>query len=262
MSNASVLVDKFFTHPEQMIWVKVTPALIMDLNLRLPSWHGWMKLFEATWNWRHSPMTFSISLPTVLRRTIGLKALEELYNFLLGLRMITIVDFLKCEGQWPTSIQVLAMLMMTFRHSSSLKIHFKWPYDNLSGPGADKLLQLERVSLSSSFEKVGQDKIGLLLISLRMLILTWQWSVLLNVEWRAFQRSSISRHWQSSYLIDLMAGNLYLLTQLISSQVLWQPLITKTNDHTSGKSLKSDIKRKVHKRTWQGVSAKLASYIY
>jgi len=44
--------------------------------------------------------------------------------------------------------------------------------------------------------------------------------------------------------------------------VLWQPLITKTNDHTSGKSLKLDIKWKVHKRTRQEVSAKLESYIY
>ena len=44
--------------------------------------------------------------------------------------------------------------------------------------------------------------------------------------------------------------------------MLWQPLITKTNDHTSGKSLKVDIKWKVHKRTRQGVSAKLESYIY
>ena len=46
------------------------------------------------------------------------------------------------------------------------------------------------------------------------------------------------------------------------SSMLWQPLITKTNDHTSGKSLKLDIKWEVHKRTWQGVSAKLESYIY
>ena len=44
--------------------------------------------------------------------------------------------------------------------------------------------------------------------------------------------------------------------------VLWQPLITKTNNHTSGKSLKWDIKWEVHKRTQQGVSAKLESYIY
>ena len=44
--------------------------------------------------------------------------------------------------------------------------------------------------------------------------------------------------------------------------MLWQPLITKTNDHTSGKSLKSDIEWEVYKRTRQGVSAKLESYIY
>ena len=46
------------------------------------------------------------------------------------------------------------------------------------------------------------------------------------------------------------------------SNILWQPLITKTNDHTSGKSLKMDIKWEVHKRTQQEVSAKLESYIY
>ena len=34
-------------------------------------------------------MTFSMSLPTVLRRTTGLKALGESYDFLLGLGMMT-----------------------------------------------------------------------------------------------------------------------------------------------------------------------------
>ena len=33
------------------------------------------------------------------------------------------------------------------------------------------------------------------------------------------------------------------------SVLLWQPLITKTNDYTSGKSLRLDIKWEVHKRT-------------
>jgi len=46
------------------------------------------------------------------------------------------------------------------------------------------------------------------------------------------------------------------------SLMLWQPLITKTNDHTSGKSLKLNIKWEVHKRNRQGVSAKLESYLY
>jgi len=44
--------------------------------------------------------------------------------------------------------------------------------------------------------------------------------------------------------------------------LLWQPLVTKTNDYTSSKSLNMDIKWEFHKRTWQGVSAKLESYIY
>jgi len=70
-------------------------------------------------------MTFSISLLTVLRRTIGLKALEELYNFLLGLGIMTVVDLLKCKSQYPTSIQALAMLIITLRQSSSMKIVFK-----------------------------------------------------------------------------------------------------------------------------------------
>ena len=158
MSNARVLVDKFFTQPVQMMWVRATPASIIDLNLRPPSWLGWIKSFEAILNWRHSPMTFSMSSLTVLRRTIGLKALGESYDFLLGLGITTVVDLLKCEGQYPTSIQALVMLIMTLRQSSSLKIVFKWLHNNLSGPGADELLQLASASLNSSFEKEGQPK--------------------------------------------------------------------------------------------------------
>ena len=45
-------------------------------------------------------MTFSMSLLTVLRRTIGLKALRESYDFLLDLGITTVVDLLKCEGQY------------------------------------------------------------------------------------------------------------------------------------------------------------------
>ena len=44
-------------------------------------------------------MNFSMSLPTILRRMIGLKALGESYDFLLGLGITTVVDFLKCKGQ-------------------------------------------------------------------------------------------------------------------------------------------------------------------
>ena len=63
--------------------------------------------------------------------------------------------------------------------------------------------------------------------------------------------------------IKIKDGKELRLQALVDSKcMLWQPLITKTNDHTSGKSLKLDIKWEVHKRTWQGVSTKLESYIY
>ena len=99
-----------------------------------------------------------------------------------------------------------------------MKTVLKWLYDNLSGPGTDELLQLASASLNSFFEKVGQDKINLSVISLRILTSTWQWSAILNVEWRAFQRSLILRHWWLLYLMDSIAGNLCLLTQFIYSQ--------------------------------------------
>jgi len=43
--------------------------------------------------------------------------------------------------------------------------------------------------------------------------------------------------------------------------MLWQPLNTKSNNYTSSKSL-SRISSGNHKRTWQGVSAILESYLY
>ena len=63
-----------------------------------------------------------MSLPRVLRRTISLNDLGESYDFLLGLGMTTVVDFLKYKGQYPNSIQVLAILIMKLRQSLSLRI--------------------------------------------------------------------------------------------------------------------------------------------
>jgi len=59
-------------------------------------------------------------------------------------------------------------------------------------------------------------------------------------------------------------GTHFILDFFLSSEIvmLWQPLVTKINDYTSSKSLNMDIKWEVHKRTQQGVSAKLESYIY
>ena len=71
------------------------PASEVDLNLRPPSWLGWMKLLEVTENWSRSAMTFSMSLLRVLRRTMGRKAFGLLYDGLFGLGMIIVVDVLK-----------------------------------------------------------------------------------------------------------------------------------------------------------------------
>ena len=140
MSKVRVLMDMFLVHPALMMWVSATPTSIVDLNLRPPSWLGWMKLFDVVLNWSLSLITFSISLPTVLRRTIGLNNLGESYNFLFGLGMTIIVDLLKCEGQYPNSIQALTMWMIILRHLLSLRIILRWPHVNLLGLGTKKLL--------------------------------------------------------------------------------------------------------------------------
>ena len=132
-----------------------------------------MKLFDVMLNWSLSPITFSMSLPTVLRKTISLNDLGESYNFLFSLGMTIIVNLLKCKGQYPNLIQALAMWMIILRHSSSLRMILRWLHINLSGPGAEELLQLDKASLNSSFEKEDQGEVGLLVISLRMSISTW-----------------------------------------------------------------------------------------
>ena len=169
-----VLVNRFLTQPVRMIWVSAISASVVDLNFRPPSWLEWIKLLAAMENWSLSLITFSISLPTVLSRTIGLKDFGELYDFLFGLGMTTIIDLLKYNSQYPSSIQTLAIWIMIPRHSSSLRIILRWLHDNLSGPGAETLLQLAIVILNSSFENKGQGKVGFLGISSRISTSTWQ----------------------------------------------------------------------------------------
>jgi len=71
------------------------PASAVDLNLRPSNWIWWMKLLDMTWNWSLSPMTFSISLPNVFSRTMGLKDLDILYNVLVGFGIMIVVEVLK-----------------------------------------------------------------------------------------------------------------------------------------------------------------------
>jgi len=57
-----------------------------------------MKSFVATWNWILSLITFSINLPSMFSSIMGLNDLNELYEGLLGLGMITVEDLLKWLG--------------------------------------------------------------------------------------------------------------------------------------------------------------------
>ena len=88
---------------------------------------------------------------------MGLKALEVSYDSLLGFRMTIVIDILKWEGYWPSSIHVLAILMILFRHPLSLTIHLRYLYDSLSGPGVNKLLYLAIKLMNSSSENGPQD---------------------------------------------------------------------------------------------------------
>jgi len=182
MSNAKVLVGRFFDQPDLMIWVRATPASVVDLNFNPPSWLGWMKSLVVMWNWILFPMTFLISSPSVFSRTMGLKDLGESYDNLFGLGIIIVVNFLKWFGQYPKLIQVFAIPMMLTRQSSYFRTDLGWFQDNLSRLGVDKLLQLLIAILNSSFENGDQLEIGLLPISSRMLMSTWQSRPLLKEE--------------------------------------------------------------------------------
>ena len=140
ISNMRVLVVKSLAQPVWIACIRATPVLIVDLNLRLPSWLGWIKSLDTALNCSLSPMTFLISLPIVLKRTMGLNDLGESYNFLLGLGITIIVEILKCDGQYPKLMQALATQIKVSRHSLSLKIILRWFHKNLSGPGVEELL--------------------------------------------------------------------------------------------------------------------------
>ena len=69
--------------------------------------------------------TFSISLPRVLRRTMGWKAFGWSYKDLLGLGMMIVDEILKYSGQYPRLMHESAMLTMLVRHELFLMISFK-----------------------------------------------------------------------------------------------------------------------------------------
>ena len=204
-----------------MIWVRTMPASMVDLNFNLPSWLGWMKSLLATMNWILSAITFSMSLPSVLRRTMGRNAFSWSYDDLLGLCMITVDETLKYFGQYPKLMHESAMLIMFERQVSWLTMNFKCRHVSLSGPSTDPLLHLLIANLNSSLENGLHHCEGLCSISLSMSISTWQFRAVLKVLWRVFHKLSGERHGWPLWLTASMAGSFYLLIQFISSHGPW-----------------------------------------
>ena len=216
MSNARVLVERFLIYPDQTMWVRATPASVVDLCLRSLSWLGWMKLLEIVWSWRHSPIIFSKSFSIILRRTMGQYNLEESNMVLLGLGITTVVEVLKWDSQCPKFMQALAISMNLQMQSSLLIIDFKWFQINLSKPGADELLYFSIMSMSFFLENRFHTVVVLSGISSRKqrsTSLTW---VKLNKLWRVFHRFSGLIHRCPSYWIASTTESLCFLTQFIS----------------------------------------------
>ena len=70
-------------------------------------------------------MTFSISFPNVLSKTMGWKDLGESYDSLFGFGMTIVVDDLKYNGHQPISKHVLAIFMILPRQTLLLIINLR-----------------------------------------------------------------------------------------------------------------------------------------
>jgi len=216
ISNASVLVEQFLTQLAHMRYIKIILALAVDHCLKPPSWQEWIVFLNKAWNWSLLPITFSISLPSIFKRMMGLNVLGVLYNALLGLGMMMNIDSLKWDGQYLKLIHTLAIFMMLTRHAKFLVITLRCLQDNLSGLEVESLLHLLIDIKNSSFKKDGHLVAILSEISSSNKVLTcWCWAEL-NDLWRACHRLSISRHGCLLYLITSMAGSFHFLTQFMS----------------------------------------------
>jgi len=127
-------------------------------------------------------------------------------------------DVLKCDGQWPKLIHVLAILIKFLKHELLLIITLRCLQDNLLGLGVKELLHLMIELLNSSSENGIYFVTNLFGISSNKYGLIWQFCTKLNNEWKACWRSSSSRQGQPLYWIALIAGSLCFLTQFMSSQ--------------------------------------------
>ena len=154
----------------------------------------------------------------MLSRTIGQNDLVELYKALLGLGMITVVNVLKWDGQWPKSIQVLAMLISLLMHSSFLIIFLRCYQNNLFSPRVEELLYLLMALMISTFKKGGY-LVTFLLEPKRSGSICW-FCTELNELWSISQSSSSLMHEQPLYWMASIVGSFLFLTQFMSSHRL------------------------------------------
>ena len=126
---------RFLTHPDLIRWVRVTSTSVVDLCLSPPNWHRWLKLLNIDKNCNLSPIILLKSFLIMLSNMIGWNNLDELYEALLCLGIMTMVDILKWDGQWPKSIYVLVISISFIIHSLFLTIFLICLQDNLFGPG-------------------------------------------------------------------------------------------------------------------------------
>src|ERR1700750_2837633 len=101
-----------------------------------------------------------ISFPKVFKSTIGRNAFGTEYEGLPGFGMITETDSLKQDGQYPTSVQALAITRRTLEASSPGKIPLRWVHVTWSSPGAERDEHALRASIISLCENGTQSKIS------------------------------------------------------------------------------------------------------
>ena len=162
-------------------------------------------------------MNFSISLPKVLRKTIGLNAFGELYDILLGFNIIIVVEILKWEDQKPRLKHEFTILIKLYKHILFLRICLRWLQESLSGLGVEELLHLVIAIMNSSSENPFHWDTGKGNISSSILSLTIRCWAVLNELCNTCHRLWILRYGWLLYLMVSIAGSFHLLTWFISS---------------------------------------------
>lgn len=194
ISNVRVLVKRLLTYPMQMIYIRIMPTSMVKHCLRLSNWQECMKFFKIDWNCSLSLMTFFMSLPSILSKTIGLNTFRKLYNVLFGFGIIF------------------------WRHSSFWMIILMCLQDNLFGLEVNILLHLKIALLNFSFEKGFQLIVDTLRISFSKSMFIWWFWAKLNNRWSACHKSSSLRYSWPSYWMILIFGSFHFFTKFMSFQ--------------------------------------------